>query len=200
MNTFAISTTAPGGVRGFVMIVSLLFLVVLTVLSISMFRSFGLQERIAGNTREKERAFEAAQSALRYGEWWLDQGNGGTGSTCSGLMSATDPTQMQVCSNALANPALPPWATRADYAPPLMALAATGSSGGLTGSGKDINYYAKPGLYVSYLGLDPLGKSQLYQVTAFGYGGSATAVAVVQSTYKLASCVKDLGSLDQQGC
>ena len=40
-----------------------------------MFRSFGTQEKIAGNLREKERALHAAESAQQYGEWWLLQAN-----------------------------------------------------------------------------------------------------------------------------
>lgn len=167
--------------RGFVLIVAMLFLIVLTMLSVSMFRSFNLQERIAGNTREKERALEAAQSALQYGEWWLSQGNGSTGSACSGVLNANTLSQMQVCSNMVAQPATLPWSAREDYLPPNMAVA---EGGGIADSG-DIKYHAKPGLSIGYLGLSPDGKSLLYQVSAFGYGGSTTAAAVVQSTYQV---------------
>jgi prepilin-type N-terminal cleavage/methylation domain len=61
--------------QGFVLIASLLMLVVLTLLAVSMSRSFGLQERMAGNLREKARAFDAAQSSLSYAEWWLTRGS-----------------------------------------------------------------------------------------------------------------------------
>lgn len=177
--------------RGFVLIVAMLFLIVLTVLSVSMFRSYNLQERIAGNTREKERALEAAQSALQYGEWWLSQGNGSTGTACSGVRNANTLSQMQVCSNLLAKPASLPWSARADYLPPNMTVPAGGGTGGVASSG-DINYYAKPGLSIGYLGLSPDGKSLLYQVSAFGYGGSTTAAAVVQSTYQVTGGSKAL--------
>jgi type IV pilus assembly protein PilX len=180
------------GDRGFILVAGLLFLIVLTLLSLAMFRSFGLQERIAGNTRDKERAFEAAQSALQYGEWWLGQGNGiGTGVTCSGVINGNDLTAMKICSNANSTPAALPWSNRADYLPPNMTVA---SGGGLATSG-DINYQAKPGMYINYLGLTPDGLAQLYQVTAFGYGGNSDTAAVVQSTYQVKSGVKDLGGL-----
>lgn len=169
--------------RGFVLIVGMLFLIVLTVLSVSMFRSFNLQERIAGNTREKQRALESAQSALQYGEWWLNQGNGSTGAACSGTL-----TQMQVCSNALTAPGTLPWAAHSDYQPPNMKVA---TGGGIASTG-DINYSALPGLNIGYMGLAPDGKSLLYQVSAFGYGGSATAAAVVQSTYQVTGGSKAL--------
>lgn len=171
--------------RGFVLIVAMLFLVVLTVLSVSMFHSFTLQERIAGNTREKARALEAAESALQYGEWWLSQGNGSTGASCAGVAAIS---ALSVCSNALTAPATLPWPNRTDYQPPNMQF---GTTGGLVASG-DIFYYAKPGLYISYLGLSTNGQSLLYQVSAFGSGGSVAAQAVVQSTYQVTGGDKPL--------
>jgi type IV pilus assembly protein PilX len=169
--------------RGIALVTSLLMLIIMTLLALSMFRSLGLQEKIAGNTREKQRSLASAQSALDYGEWWLSQGNGGTGNNCSTVYNANTIANMQVCTNALASPTQLPWSTRGDYLPPTMTVAAGGgqvSSGGNVG---DINYYAKPSLYIAYLGLDPTGKSQLYQVTGAGYGGSANSASVVQSTY-----------------
>ncbi|MGJ7528325.1 pilus assembly PilX family protein [Variovorax sp. GB1P17] len=175
--------------RGFALIVGMLFLVILTVLSIGMFRSFNLQERIAGNTREKERAVEAAESALQYGEWWLSQGNGSTGAACSGALNANTLSQMQVCTNMIAKPAALPWTNRADYLPPSMTVA---EGGGIVAATGDINYYRKPGLSIGYLGLSPNGQSLLYQVSAFGYGGSTTAAAVVQSIYQVTGGNKPL--------
>ena len=180
----------PSASGGFILIVGLFFMVILTLLSIAMFRSFGLQERIAGNTRDKQRSFEAAQSALQYGEWWLGQGNGGTGINCTGVVNGNVLTSMRVCSNPLTIPTNLPWLIRTDYQPPQMTVAA---GGGLAALGGDINYQAMPGLYVSYLGITPNGLAQLYQVTAFGYGGNANTAAIVQSTYQIKSAVKDLG-------
>ncbi|MGB6309570.1 MAG: PilX N-terminal domain-containing pilus assembly protein, partial [Steroidobacteraceae bacterium] len=50
---------------------SLLLLLVVTIIALSMFRSFGIQEKIAGNMREKQRALQAATSAQQYAETWL---------------------------------------------------------------------------------------------------------------------------------
>lgn len=69
--------------RGIALITCLLLLVMLTLLAISMFRGYGLQQKLAGNTREKQRAFEAAESALQYGEYWLPVGTPGSGSPCT---------------------------------------------------------------------------------------------------------------------
>ncbi len=175
---------------GFVLVTGLLFLVVLTLLGLAMFRSSGLMDRITANTRDKQRAFEAAQSALQYGEWWLSQGNGGLGSACAGQgkVSGDVLTNIHTCSDGLAagyQNAVPLMPDAFTYTPPGMT---TGSSGGVNAS-SDINYAALPGFYIEPLGIAPDGVSQVYQVTAYGSGGSADTTAVVRSTYKVTPSV-----------
>ena len=179
--------------KGIVLVTALLILLVMTVLAVSMFRNYGLQERIAGNSREKQRAFHAAQSALQYGEYWLAQGNGGAGSACSTLLDANaTPATIQICSNQLtaSQIAAVPWksASSADigvsYAPPSFSVSTSGGTS---------TYAITPRLYISPLGLDPSGLRELYSVSAMGYGGNATAVSVVQSVYSIKSGVIDAG-------
>ena len=180
--------------RGIALVTSLLMLIVMTLLALSMFRSIGLDESIAGNTREKQRSLQSAESALNYGEWWLSQGNGGpnaSANACSTVYTANTATNVQICTNALASPTTLPWSARGDYLPPSMTV--TGS-GGVVSPGGDINYYAKPSLYIYALGTDPSGRSQLYQVTGAGYGGSANGASVVQSVYAI---TQKITSLDQ---
>ena len=55
--------------RGIALITSVMLLVVITLLAVSMFKGFGIQEKLAGNTLEKQRSFQAAQSVLQFGEW-----------------------------------------------------------------------------------------------------------------------------------
>jgi type IV pilus assembly protein PilX len=84
------------------LISALLLLLVTTALGIAMFRSFGLLEHIAGNTREKQRALHAAESARTYAEWWLsgNQGlNATTGKVCGGGIVNVP----MICSNAITN-------------------------------------------------------------------------------------------------
>jgi len=179
--------------RGVILVVSLLMLALLTLLSVAMFRGFGLEQRIAGNTREKQHAFQAAQSALQYGEYWLSQGNGTSGAPC-----ATAPTTLQVCSNppsvalATLSPASSSWAFGASYAP-----ASIGSTAPLPVStaGGVGNYYAAPELYIYFLGLAPNGQSRVFQVTSAAAGGNPNAVSIVQSTYSISTAIKDLGGL-----
>ena len=65
-------TIRGGAQRGFVLITSLIFLVVITLLAVSAINSSTLQERMASNLREKSRARQAADAGLRYAERALD--------------------------------------------------------------------------------------------------------------------------------
>ena len=173
--------------RGYLLVTALLFLVALTLLGIALFRSSGLADRISANTRDKERAFEAAQSALQYGEWWLS-GHAGATSPCAGLVGGNDPEAVHVCSNALATPADLPWQNGFTYTPPNLAV---NTSGGLAGpSNTDVNYQAPPVFYIELLGKTPDGQSTLYQVTAAGFGGSPDTASVVRSTYAITTSTK----------
>lgn len=179
--------------QGIALITSLLILVIVTLVSVSMYRSFGLQEKITGNTLEKQRSLLAADSALRYAEWWINQGNTGTGSACTAVVTSNAQADMKICSNALSTPAVLPWTSRYDYKPPTMTvLAGGGLNTATSGVVGDINYATTPSLYISYLGIGPDGKSMLYQVTGVGYGGSTTSASVLQSTYAMTYATKDL--------
>lgn len=190
------STDKPTGIatqHGFVLIASLIFLLVLSIFSVGMFRGIGLQEKIAGNIREKERAFHSAESALQFGEWWLTQGTADTGSVCNTVLNA-NAGQTKVCSNALLDPTTVPWKNGGatvgfTYIPTTTPAMAISTSGGLN------TYYSAPSLYINYIGPDSTGENILYQVTASGFGGNVNAVAVVQSTYAINSGIKDLGGL-----
>lgn len=155
---------------GFILISSLLMLLMLSILTISMSKSFGLQELITGNHREKIRALESANSALNYAEWWLNQGNASTGTNCT-----TITTTPMVCSNALKTPTMLPWGAGVSYTLTYMSISTTGGVG---------SYYAIPMFYVQYLGNSPNTGKYMYQITARGYGGDSSSVAVVQSIFE----------------
>jgi type IV pilus assembly protein PilX len=181
--------------RGMVLITALLLLLVVTILAVGVFRSFGLDEKIAGNVREKHRAVSAAETAEEYAEWWLANGNAGsgTGITCAPPLVAA--AAAQVCSSAMASvnaASLPvPWQIGVTYpAPASMPITPTGGAS----SGQNSFYYA-PTFYVSYLGPSPNGLGTVYQIDAAGYAGSPDTAAVIESTYLVQQSVKDLGGL-----
>ena len=54
--------------RGAILVTSLLLLLILTVLGVAVMRMTGLQERMAGNTRDLNLALQGAEAALRDAE------------------------------------------------------------------------------------------------------------------------------------
>lgn len=180
--------------RGSVLVVALLILIVMSIMAVSMFRNFGQQERIAGNTREKLRAFHAAQSALQFGESWLVQGNGSPGTVCSTLLDANAiPPTTQVCSDRLVSSLVNtiPWLASGNqigvqFTPPTMNVA---------GADAVDSYVSRPQFHIAPVGLDPTGQSMLYEVTAWASGGNSAAVSVVQSVYAIKTGVINAGGL-----
>ena len=134
---------------------SLLLLVIITIIALSMFRSFGTQEHIAGNLREKDRALHAATSDQQYAEWWLLQGNNsaiGAIACAAGVLNATPANAGQICNQTLTqlgytvtSPST--WAIQTTYLPAGMSVTA-----GVNGANNDPPYAATPGFYVSDLG------------------------------------------------
>lgn len=174
--------------RGIILIVGLLFLLAIILLSLAMVRSVGLQEKTAGNTLDKERSMAAAQSALEFGEWWLEaNGSGAISVTCA--TQAGTVSDMKVCGNKLATPAEVPWPAWTTYQP---STSMNVAAGGGVGANGDVNYQTAPGLHIAYIGETPDRPGVLYRVSAFSGGGSVDTMSVVQSTYKLQSATKNV--------
>ena len=57
--------------RGAILIVSLLLLLVMTLIGVTAVSTTTLQEKMAGNNRQRQLAFQAAGAALRDAETWL---------------------------------------------------------------------------------------------------------------------------------
>jgi type IV pilus assembly protein PilX len=163
--------------RGIALITGLLLLLVVTLIAVAMFHGFGSEEQIAGNTREKQRAFNAAVSAEQYAEWWLINGTVPTTAQCNAIVTAD---VGQVCSNALTNYSSVPWTIGVTYTPFAQSQTITGPEGTNTTPSQG-TYYGYPVYYVTDLGGSSSG--ELYQIDAYGYGGTANAVAEVESTY-----------------
>jgi type IV pilus assembly protein PilX len=178
--------------RGVVLVSSLLLLIVVTIIALSMFRSFGIQEKIAGNMREKQRALQAAVSAEVFAETWLQNGTSiSLSTTCTGLLNGTT-GQGQICANALqsvvADVTAVPWQiTGANvgvtFLPNNMLTGATTAFS--AASVANPKYFGIPTFYISDLGpsVDPTVPGEIYQIDAFAYGSSQNTVAVVESTY-----------------
>jgi type IV pilus assembly protein PilX len=59
------------GQKGAVLVVSLIMLLIMTLIGLSSMQSTTLEEKMAGNYRDQNIAFQAAESTLREGEGWI---------------------------------------------------------------------------------------------------------------------------------
>jgi type IV pilus assembly protein PilX len=188
--------------RGIALVSSMLLLLIITILALSMFRSFGTLEKIAGNVREKDRALHAAVSVQQYAEWWLTQPAGSIAASAPVTCTAGAPLNAnagwgQICTSASSlanlniNPTLPPWqATYVQYSPAGMATPAQAGT-----NGNDPPYVWTPGFYIVDLGLAADAAGEAYQITAFSSGSTTGTVAVVESTYEIQQGVVNRGGL-----
>jgi len=192
--------------RGIALITSLLLLIIITLLAVSMFRSLGTQEKIAGNLREKDRALHAAESAQEFGEWWLLQGNNaaiGAVPCTAGVLNGTL-NQGQICSNWLDRDlgitiTNIPWVIAGpgggrvgvSYQPQTMAVMSLNQAG----TAANPAYFDLPTFYIADLGPAFDGQGEAYRVDAFGYGSNQTTVAVVESTYEVSQGVVNRSGL-----
>jgi len=174
---------------GMALITSMLLLIVMTIMALSMFRSYGTEERLAGNTRDKQRAINAAISAQQYAEYMLASGN----APASGICPATVlPSGVEVCTNS-PGPSFTsiPWTTGVTYAAftattvnGMKNVVSTTGTPDAPGLNESASYYKAPIFYITDLGANagqPPG--EVYQVDALGYGGTQNTVAVVESTF-----------------
>jgi type IV pilus assembly protein PilX len=182
--------------RGMVLISSLLLLIVVTIIALSMFRSFGIQEKIAGNMREKQRALSAAVSAQQYAESWLMNNATSASVQCVAGVLNGNVGQGQICNtNTALKNVLPggdvttvPWTiggaqVGVTYLPTGMSVSTTTSYSAANVANP--TYYGTPTYYISDMGasFDPSIPGEIYQIDAYGYGGAAGTVAEVESTY-----------------
>jgi type IV pilus assembly protein PilX len=193
----------PRRQRGVILITAMLLLIVVTIMALSMFRGYGAQERLAGNTRDKQRALAAAISAQQYAEFQLASGAAPLPGACpAGIL----PNGMQVCLPPAAPLPLPnfaavPWLTGVTYSAFASttinnvknAISATGTRDTAT---LTASYVQAPQFNVIDLGPNkgtPAG--EVYQVDAVGYGGTSNTVAVVESTFVIgANTPNNLGN------
>lgn len=185
-----IQTFTDRSQRGIALISSILLLLVATLLALSMFRSYGIQERIAGNTREKQRAINAAISAQQFAEGWLSANPPQASATCA--IGFIPSSIGEICNARPFDFTALPWPSGVNYdafnSNSIAGHTNRISASGATAVGDVGTYYRSPYFYVTDLGAYNLSGTagELYQINAAGYGGTADAVAVVESTYFVA--------------
>lgn len=155
-----------GGQRGVVLPIVMILMVILGVLSVSGMDDTAMQERMAGNMRDREIAFQAAESALRDGETWL-QANRDTAEGNTEL-AGTDARAWDGVTPA-------PSGTRTGLydADDAISLAAD-----------PVFYVGPPRLLRSNPGETPAEFREIFPVVARGLGGTDSAIVILRSTFE----------------
>lgn len=175
--------------KGFVLFVVMIFLIVMSMLGITMFGGFIKDQKMAGNMREKQRAIEAAQANLDMVESWLQttsnvyEGGWALAVSCDAttLASATP----VICSNALSNPTSLPWSASQTYQPTNTATMSVVAGGGAN------SYASYPSYYLQEM--SHTDSTAWYKVTSTAQGGNATAATVIETIYEVKCLSCSLG-------
>jgi len=171
--------------QGVVLIISLIILMVMTLIGVTTMQSTTLQERMAGNTRQRNLAFQAGEAGLRAGETLLQ------GATLPAFGSDLDPGLLDPWVDPTSDPAL---TTSSDVATYWMAYDWTDTGSQNYGGTLDDTLSSQPRYVIEHL-FDKPGAGSLdatrpgapeswYRVTARGVGGTGNAVVILQSLYR----------------
>lgn len=172
----SLSQGKPGFQRGAVLLIGLLMLTVMSLIAVSSMQSSSLQELMSSNMKDQVTAFEAAESAMRAAENFLDSGtlnlSAFDGDKSDGLLgNLYDEVWNEVN-----------WLTESIVAP---------SVGGAASAPRYVIQYLGPvtpaldtlNVENSY-GEGPVETiAQLFKITARGTGGSDNSVVVLESVY-----------------
>ena len=173
--------TMTGNIKqqsGIALIVGLVMLLLLTMIMISAVQVTALEERMAGNMQNQTIAFQAAESALREAEAFIDSGaapfnplklSGAPFRTTTepyclaGLCSFTDPLQSELFPNV----------NGANI------KAATGIT----------TIYEEPEYIIELIRVDPSTDSSrlyaIFRITAQAWGGDSNSRVQLQSTFRV---------------
>lgn len=172
--------------QGATLVVALIFLVILGLLGVTVASNNSLQERMAGNTRNRDLAFQAAEHAMKSGEAfvfappdedpvaapngvaWLDAH--AVAGDVNGLLNNGEahPNDMNYWRNTF------DWDTAANYRDPVTNLAQVSAQ----------PRYVVEKLPDAEVDAAHAGLEQFYRVTARGIGASGDAIVILQAMYR----------------
>jgi type IV pilus assembly protein PilX len=179
MDMFRVRSAKPLSARsqqGAALITALLLLVVMTILALSVMQMSRVEERMAGNTRDLNVAFEAAEAAARNGEVAVRQQ--ATAIDCS--PSATCKSWIQGSPPDLANQTADWWSSNAiPFADPAL-HPMSGVKNNPTYVVEHLGFVRTDGGVET--GVLPAGRD-FYEVTGHSTGVSGLANSVVQTTF-----------------
>jgi type IV pilus assembly protein PilX len=164
--------------QGAVLIIGLIMLLLLTIIGMSSIRGTDLQERMAGNARDHNVAFQAAEAAVRNGESYLSSATIVPFTTPSlpGYQKDLTATPVQFWNESR-------WKTDAVQM----------ADSVIKGAAKPPRYVLEqlqisisPGSYgsgVDQQSMDSMAEREVFRVTGHGVGSTADSEALIQTTY-----------------
>lgn len=182
--------TAPWRERGTALIMALAFLLLLTIIGISALGTSTLEEKMAGNTRDRNLAFQAAESALLLAESWLAaNGSGLVVNTATYTQGLYKPN---ICPGAATVSTTPVWDCVTWTSTANLVVFPNTPTGGTLGAQVQ-GVSTQPKYIIEQFNPTPApagspgGTPQTctYRITARGTGGSNFSVAMLQSMYQL---------------
>lgn len=155
---------------GAVLIVSLIMLLLLTMIGVTSMQTTSLEERMAGNMRDKNLAFQAAETTLRVAE---------------ATLPPPPPPAPQMIFNgsngyydSAATPAVTTDAFWEDYTN-------SHDSGISLANLSQAPRYIIQDMDCIPPAIAPCVGQHIYRITAYAYGGSTNAVVILQSIYQI---------------
>lgn len=150
--------------RGASLLVALIFLVIMAMLGITAANVTSLQERMAGHTRDRDLALQAAEAALRDAEVRLEDPAFRSAAVAYVATNANDAAFWEACFQNSS----PPCAIKYTPVNPLPT-----SGAGAVAAQPQFVVERKP----------DIGTTEIYRVTARAVGGTPDAVVVLQAEF-----------------
>lgn len=164
---------------GAALIFALIFLLLLSIIGVTAMQSSTLEERMAGNVRDTNLAFQAAELALRTGEQQMDAVNIPT-------FSATGPFRQPIVSATIAST----WdaynwsADSTLVTTSLSGIDSTNNPRYVVEQVVSSAALASSGSAVDLESVQKMETPTVYRITAKGVGSSGKSVVILQSTFR----------------
>ena len=160
--------------QGTTLVVSLLLLLILTIIGINAIRMTHMQEKMSHNYQNKTASLQAAESALREGENWLQ--------TLTSEPIPSSGCSVFPCVQSLSNTIYPEEQTDAWW----NSNSAAYTVGALGQINTPPRYYIEFERFVPdspVIGRAPPGGTYFYRVNSKGTGNTDDAITILQTTY-----------------
>ena len=179
----------PNRQKGAVLAVSLIILLIMTIIGLQGMSSTTLEERMSRNYRDSQLSFQAAETALRDAENLVQ-------STAFNLANYDASCTNGLCFNGTSGacpavtPATPHWVGTTVWSDPTKYKVYTGSITGVIAKPKyiiEFRCYVQTNPSLPEPTTTPGTNdewSEMYRITALGFGASDTSRTMLQSTYK----------------